>query len=85
MTAAQVEERVAVTEYFPVPVRRPCLVTFGYPRHAKKPLAGLYRGMLVVDGTPRRLLVDTKDGVTRFVETQHVRPLSTSIEGRDAA
>jgi hypothetical protein len=85
MTTAPQEERIACTEWFPAVVRARCLITFGYPRHAKKPVPGVYRGLLVVDGAPRRHLVDTVDGVTRFVELHHFHAAGGMIERRAAA
>jgi hypothetical protein len=85
MTAASQDERIACTQWFPAVARARCLITFGYPRHAKKPVQGVYRGLLVVDGAPRRHLVDTVDGVTRFVETHHFHMADDTIERRAAA
>ena len=85
MTAQDEEEILAVTEWFPATVRTACLITFGYPRHAKRPLLGVCRGLLVVDGHARRYLVDTSDGVTRFVERQHFHPSVAAIYPRVAA
>ena len=85
MSGQDEEEVLAITEWFPAAVRSPCLITFGYPRHAKRPLFGVCRGLLVVDGHPRRYLVDTWDGVTRFVERQHFHWSMAATEPRAAA